>query len=125
MQPKLVTFGQARLFGKCSECGAIIPMVDAQYAGDSALAEHARILERLSVSTSEKNTALKAVQNRTTNLENQLASTGSEGVYIPYNNVANRANLICLARPSTFSVQIPYQFMSISYHRRPCRAAVG
>jgi hypothetical protein len=39
-----VTFGQAPLFGKCSECGAIISMVDAQYAGDSALAEHARIL---------------------------------------------------------------------------------
>jgi hypothetical protein len=45
MQPKLVTFGQAPVFGKCSECGAIVSMVDAQYAGDSALAEHPRILQ--------------------------------------------------------------------------------
>lgn len=44
MQPKLVTFGQAPVFGKCSQCGAIISMVDAEYAGDSALAENARIL---------------------------------------------------------------------------------
>jgi hypothetical protein len=45
MQPKLVTFGQAPVFGKCSECGAIVSMVGAQCAGDSALAEHASILQ--------------------------------------------------------------------------------
>jgi hypothetical protein len=45
MQPKLVTFGQAPAFGKCSECGAIVSIFGAQYAGDSALAEHGGILQ--------------------------------------------------------------------------------
>jgi hypothetical protein len=45
MQPKLVTFGEAPVFGKCSECGAIVSIIGAQYAGDSALAEHTRILQ--------------------------------------------------------------------------------
>jgi hypothetical protein len=45
MQPKLVAFGQAPVFGKCSECGAIVSMVDAQYTGVAALAEQARILQ--------------------------------------------------------------------------------
>jgi len=45
MQPKLVIFGQAPVFGKCSECGAIVSIIGAQYSGDSALAEHTRILQ--------------------------------------------------------------------------------
>jgi hypothetical protein len=47
MQPKLVTFGEAPVFGKCSECGAIVSIIGAQYAGDSALAECARILQEI------------------------------------------------------------------------------
>jgi hypothetical protein len=46
MEPKLVIFGQAPVFGKCSECGAIVSIIiGAHYSGDSALAEHARILQ--------------------------------------------------------------------------------
>ena len=55
---------------------------------------------------------------------NSLNWLGKANKY-SYTNGANRANLICLARPSTFSVQIPYQFMSNSYHRNPCLAALG
>jgi hypothetical protein len=127
MQPKLLTFGQAPILGKCSECGATVSMVDAQYAGDSALAEHAPVyFKRPSFSTSERNTALKAVGNRSTNLRESTSLNWLGKAYkSPYSNGANHANLICLARPSNLSIQIPYQFMSTSYHRRPCRAEVG
>jgi hypothetical protein len=67
MQPKLVTFGQAPVFGKCSECGAIVS-IDAQYAEDSALAEHARILQE---------TFLQHVR------EKHCAEGGSEPQYKP------------------------------------------
>jgi hypothetical protein len=47
MQPKLITFGQAPVFGKCSECGAVVSMVDAQSARGHAPTEYARILQEI------------------------------------------------------------------------------
>jgi len=96
------------------------------FAGGTAPAEHARVLQG-DLPPAHQRKTLRSKRFPTTiqilriNSLNWLGKANK----CHCTNGANRANLICLARPSTFSIQIPYQFMSSSYHRRPCRAALG